>query len=131
MSISMIIGVALATAVRMGLGMLWYSPKLFGGMWQEKSGITPEPQDVTPAMIGAFVTAFFTSATLYYVLCAMQVTTVLSGAFTGLLIWFGFVGSIAVHSVFFAKKPIGLFLINTGYDAVSFVVSGALIAWFL
>ena len=46
----------------------------------------------------------------------------------GFAVWLGFVTTVQLTSVLFAKQPLKLYLINTGYQLVCYLVMGAILA---
>jgi hypothetical protein len=56
------------------------------------------------------------------------VDSALYGMKIGFAIWLGFVATVQLTEVLFAKKPAKLFLINTGYQMVCYLAMGAILA---
>jgi hypothetical protein len=119
------------------LGGLWYSPLLFARKWMALMGMSE-------ADIQAASTK--TSMPLQYltVLCCGLVTswvlavivnhfsnvplTLLRGAMIGGLCWLGLAGATSFGTALFSMKPKQLWLINSGYNLVSFVIASAILA---
>lgn len=64
-------------------------------------------------------------------LAALQVETVLCGAFLGLVIGMGFVFTLAGTTGLFASTPFKLHLIDNGYHVVGLTIAGAILGWVL
>jgi hypothetical protein len=56
-----------------------------------------------------------------------QDLTALRGAMIGAFCWLGFAGATSFATALFSMKPKELWLINSGYNLVSFVIAGAIL----
>ena len=117
------------------LGGLWYSPVLFAKPWIALMGRTEEElrarakSGSMPAMYGTvFLCGLISAFVLAVVIEAFGATTVVAGALVGALSWLGFAGATSFGSSLFSFEPRKLWLINSGYNLVSFVVTGAILA---
>ena len=115
------------------LGAAWYSPFLFAKPWVTLLGKTPEELQKTsnPLM---FVVGFLTGLISCYVLAVVVsfsgATSLMDGAFVGFLCWMGFAGATSYNNqVNFVKKPRALWAIDSGYNLVSFLIAGAVLAF--
>jgi hypothetical protein len=54
--------------------------------------------------------------------------TPLRGALVGVLCWVGFAGATSFATALFSMKPKLLWLIDTGFNLVSFVLAGIILA---
>lgn len=128
------LAVVVAAVIHMALGMLWYSPALFGKAWIKLVGMTDkEMKEAKKKGMGkTMVVAFVASLVLMYVLAAfvdlVSSTTFALGAQTGAWAWLGFIATVMLNSVLWEKKPVKLYLINVSYYLVSLVVMGGLLA---
>jgi hypothetical protein len=119
-----------AIVVKVVLGALWYSPIAFAGSWSRLAGITPEqmkiampkalPVDVVSAILMAFV--------LVHAVRYAGAHGIAQGAAVGFFNWLGFVAATHIAGVFWERRPFGLFAINTGYQLVSLLIMGAILA---
>ena len=123
-----------AALANWGIGMLWYSPVLFGNAWMNLSKIDPKKMDMKKempkiAIIGLL--AAYISAVVLSLLIDMTVsTTVIEGMTLGFWVWLGFAATVLVNSVLYEKKPWSLYIINSGYLFVAYMVMGAiLVLW--
>ena len=119
--------VVVAAAVEMVIGMLWYSPALFGNMWMKEAGRTPAdmeagkkhmPKLMAMAAVGALVMSYV----LAHVLDLIGVELVKDAVSTAFWIWLGFVATVHLHSVLWDGKSWKYFAINAGYSLVSLIV---------
>ena len=123
----------LASAIVMyAIGLVWYSPILFGNMWKRLSGV-----DTTTKLVGrkAYATlglGLVSSVVSAYVLGIVINNSVILSLHQGLLIgfwmWFGFVVPVFLSQYLWStnKRPITAYLIDVGQLLVAFVI-GSLI----
>ncbi|HEX9615126.1 MAG TPA: DUF1761 domain-containing protein [Bacteroidota bacterium] len=78
------------------------------------------------------VTSLFASyvvqaTVLAFLVRAMNANTALSGATAGVLGWLGFASVILLQDSLFELRPLGLFGIKAGYEAVSLATMGVIL----
>lgn len=125
-------GAALAS---MAVGMLWYSPALFGKAWMKLMGFKKadmKKMKMSPAaamgmglataLVLAFVTAMLVD-TLGY-------TTAAEGALLGFWLWLGFFATTSLGSVLWENKPFKLYLINVSYQFVQVMLTAIIVSVF-
>ena len=114
------------------LGGLWYSPLLFAKKWVALLGKTPEEtqQASNPMMyVVAFIAGLITCYALANVVNFAGSSTLVDGALVGLMCWIGFAGATSYNSqVNFVQRPRALWAIDSGYNLVSFIITGAILA---
>jgi hypothetical protein len=133
-----LLAVLLAAVATMVVGFVWYSPLLFARPWTVAMGYDPNDKAKMDemrkgagplygmAMLASLLAAFI----LGKVILGLTVDTALYGAKVGFGVWLGFVMTVQLTDKLFGKRPLKLFLINTGYQLVCYVVMGAIIgAW--
>ena len=123
-----------AALTNCGIGMLWYSPILFGNQWMKLSKMDPKKMDMKKEMPKIFVislTAAFVTAVVLGLFINMTVsTTLMEGLMIGFWAWLGFVATTLVTGVLYEKKSWTLYLINIGYQLVALLAMGAiLVLW--
>jgi hypothetical protein len=124
-----------AGVAAMMAGFLWYSPLLFAKPWMALMGYDPADKAKTEELQkGAgklyalsFVASLVTAFVLGKVIHIATVNTALYGAKIGAALWLGFVATVQLTDVLFAKKPAKLYLINTGYQLVCYLAMGAIL----
>ena len=129
-------GVMSAALGTMLLGLLWYSPLLFGRSRVRWLGDVPndqgQPNEMRKGSGKFYVLFFFASLLAAFVLGQIirisTVSTALLGMKVGAGMWLGFVSTVQFTNMLFSRKPARLYLIDTGYQLVSFLVMGAIIA---
>ncbi len=115
------------------LGGLWYSPVLFAKKWISLMGKTEEDLKAASgsmplAYLSVFVCGLLTSFALAVILNHFTELTALRGAEVGVLCWLGFAGATSYGTGLFSIQPKLLWLINSGYNLVSLVIAGAILA---
>ena len=117
------------------LGGLWYSPMLFAkpwmaGMGKSEAEFKASAADMNMALSygSVFLCGLITAVVLAIVLNGLGATTALAGACVGALCWLGFAGATSFGTALFAGKPKALWLIDSGFNLVSFVVAGIILA---
>jgi hypothetical protein len=126
--------VIVATLVHFILGGLWYSPLLFGNKFLQIIGWTPQQLEQMQAEGPAkeLIIAFVTSLILVYVLAHFvqytKASNALAGIQTAFWLWLGFIATTNIATVLFEQRPLGLYLINVGYQLVACVLAGAILA---
>src|SRR5712692_4168406 len=121
------------------LGGLWYSPLLFAKPWTRLMGKTeeemkaymasPKAKSEMPLMYAlAFVSALVTAWVMAIVVKHFGEPSALRGAEVGALCWLGFAATTSYATSMFSMQPKALWLINTGYNLVSFVLAGIILA---
>ena len=114
------------------LGGLWYSPILFAKKWVALMGKTEEELRANAAGPSAYVVAFLcglvTSYTMAVILSHFDPVTVPRGILVAVLCWIGFAGVTSFSSALFSGQPKGLWLINSGYNLVAFIVAAVILS---
>ena len=89
------IGVIVATVVAIIVGMIWYSPKLFGKIWQNQTKIDMQKsmkKGRTKSLVLALVAALITAFVLDLLIVNSAQTVTLTHAIeTAVVVWLGFV----------------------------------------
>ena len=126
--------VIVATLVHYILGGLWYSPLLFGNKFLQVINWSPEKiAEVGNQSHGKeFAIAFVTSLVLVYILAHFvqytKATTAMAGIQTAFWLWLGFIVTTQAATVIFELRPLGLYLLNIGYQLVGCALAGAILA---
>jgi hypothetical protein len=119
-----------AVVSRVVLGALWYSPVLFLKPWMRMTGITAEQmkqgmgKKIAFDVIGSLLMAF----AMYHTIRFAHVTSVHWGLALGFLNWLGFIAVATISTVTYEKRPAGLFWLHNGYNLISLMIMGAIIA---
>ena len=128
--------VLVAAVATMILGFLWYSPLLFPKPWTLAMGYDPNDKAKMEEMRkGAgklygitFVASLISAFVLAKIIDVTTVNSALYGMKIGFAVWLGFVTTVQLTSTLFKKRPIKLYLIDTGYQLVCYLAMGAILA---
>ena len=131
-----ILPVVVAAIACMVLGFLWYSPLLFAKPWMILMGYDPNDKarlDEMRKSAGktytlAFIASLISAFVLAKIIGVTTVNTALYGMKVAFAVWLGFVTTVQLTGALFSKQPIKLYLINTGYQLVCYLVMGAILA---
>ena len=121
-----VIAAAVATFV---LGGLWYSPALFGKVWQREAGVTEEKmKSANMALI--FGLTFVLSLIAAWVFALFlgprpPMALGLGAGFSAGLCWVA--ASLGINYLF-ERKSLKLWLINGGYHTLQFTIIGLILA---
>jgi hypothetical protein len=111
------------------LGGLWYSPVLFGKVWQREAGLTDERlKNSNMAMIFGFAFVLSLLAAWNFANFLGPRPSLVFGTAVGFsagLLWVA--GSFGINYLF-ERKSLKLFLINGGYHTLQFTIIGAVLA---
>lgn len=131
------LAVIFASVVSMGLGFLWYSPMVLGKQWMKEHGMTAESLKKAQKEMGklyglSFVVSLVTAYVLSHVMTLSEnffhypmLQTGLTSAFW---MWIGFMMPVQMTATIFGNKNWKLFRIDTGYQLVSIMAMGAVLA---
>lgn len=132
------LAVLVAGIVIFVLGGLWYSPVLFARRWIALQGRTEEQERAQAAAanmplmyLSAFICGFVTAWVLAMILAHVGTSLNLNaahGALIGFMCWLGFAATTSYATALFSGTPKQLWLINSSYNLVSFVLAGMILA---
>ena len=125
-----LMAVLVAAIATMIIGFLWYSPLLFARPWMILMGYDPDDkaklqkmQKSTGKLYGiAFIASLISAFVLGKIIAVTTVNRIPYGLKIGFAIWLGFVMTVQLTDMLFGKKPTKLFLINTVYQLVCYLV---------
>ncbi|MBI4044454.1 MAG: DUF1761 domain-containing protein [Candidatus Diapherotrites archaeon] len=132
-----LVAVFVAAIASMVVGFIWYSPMLFGKPWMELMGYgSKNMEQMKKGVMKMYALSFIGSLVMAYVLfhsyvfanAFFGIDKFTAGLMTGFWSWLGFVAPVQYTEVMFGGKSNKLFLINTGYQLVSLLIMGAIIA---
>jgi len=135
------LAVLVAAIVIFLLGGLWYSPALFAKRWIALHGRTEEQMRADAARgnmpvmyLMAFICALIIAWAIAVVAPAFlprarttEASWIFKGVKVGLFCWFGFVLPTTFATSLFSMKPRMLWMIDAGYNLVSFILAGAIV----
>jgi len=115
-----------ALILHVTIGLIWYSPSVFGKTWNNLRGGTVNP-GFGKLLLGMAAHVVYTIVLALFIKTA-NATTVLDGFLIGMLVAVGFIGTIFVSELLYGKLPLKLFLIKLGDEFVSLTAAGILLA---
>jgi uncharacterized membrane protein len=124
-----------AAIAAMVLGFLWYSPVLFARPWMVAMGYNPDDKTKIQEMHKSagksyavcFVASLVSAFVLAKIIHTMTIETALHGMKVAFAIWLGFVTTVQLTAKLFGNQSTRLYLINTGYQLVSYLAMGAIL----
>ncbi len=124
-----LVPIVVSAIASMIVGMIWYSPMLFGKAWMKLSGMKKMAgkSGIGKAYAISFVTVLVMVYVLGYFISALGVNSAMAGAQIGFWAWLGFVATVMANNVIFGGKPAKLYYIDAGYQLGSMLVVGAIL----
>jgi len=131
-----LLSVLVAAIATMVVGFLWYSPLLFAKPWMVLMGFDPNDKVALEKMQKSagksygisFLASLLSAFVLAKIIVVFTVDSALYGIKIGFAVWLGFVATVQLTDVLFARRPTKLYLINTGYQMVCYLAMGAILA---
>ena len=129
------IAILVVGIIAMILGVLWYSPLLFGKLWMEAMGMSEQSMKkakknsnmggiMTAALLANFVYAWV----LAYLVAALGAVDFAAGAMIGFWMWFGFIMTATLSPVLWENKKLSLYWIYGSYALTVALISGGILA---
>ena len=127
------LAVLVAGVVIFALGGLWYSPALFAKRWVALQGKTMEEMSAGSGPMGAmyvqaFLCAIITAWVLAIVIGFLPLLDVMRALKLAVICWLGCAAVTIYATALFSGKPKALWVIDTSYNLVSFLIAAAILA---
>lgn len=122
--------VAVSAVAKFILGAIWYSV-LFGAQWMRLTGVTEEmaaQSNMAMVFISSLMLYFVQAYVLAHFVHYANATNAKGGLQTGFWIWLGFVATLLMQGVLYERRPMELWAINAGYELLSLVLMGVILA---
>lgn len=110
------------------LGGLWYSNFAFGKQWKKLTGVKQGKLPRKRSMALGFLATLFIAYVLALFIDYSEATTFLQGLSAGFQIWLGFIATATLMPIIYEGKSLKLYILNNGYNLLSLLVMGAIIA---
>ncbi|MBR9690139.1 DUF1761 domain-containing protein [Candidatus Woesearchaeota archaeon] len=126
-------GAALASII---LGMIWFSPKVFGESWMRAAGLSKaflkrrKEEGMGASYFWMFVSSVVGAYVLGYFLVILNVGNLVSALFAGLLLWLGFNATVTIGVVLWEGKPWKLWFLNNVFNLLSLLVMSVILFYF-
>jgi hypothetical protein len=121
-----------AAVAKMALGSVWYSNALFFQPWIRMSEISEQQvrQRLGKALAVDYIGSVLMALALAHVIRwgEAEPNKVVVGLFAAFLCWLGFVAFTSINIVTYEHKPLKLYLLNNGYQLVSMLIMGVILA---
>ena len=123
-----LLAIALAAASTFLLGGLWYSPILFARSWMREAGLTEEQTRQAP-LARVFGFSALASLVMAFNLAAFigPKASLGFGLFAGAAAGIGWVAMSLGVIYLFEQRSLKLWLINSGYQVLSYTLMGGLL----
>jgi len=124
------VAIVVAAIAQFIIGWIWYGP-LFGKTWMSMMGMSQQSmgrEGMGKTMVLTFIGSLVTAAVLSMLVGWMGAKTLGAGIAAGFWAWLGFVATVTLGGVLFAKMSWNLYILNNAYQLVSLAVMGAILA---
>ena len=133
-----LLAVLVSAIATMVVGFLWYSPALFANPWMKLMGLDPNDKEkiaemqksAGPSYFMSLIASLLAAFVLGKLIAVAGFSTGIDGLKIGLVVWLGFVTTVQFTNALFMRQKNRLYMINTGYQLVCYLVMGAILgAW--
>lgn len=133
------LAVLISGVASMALGFLWYGPMVLGKQWMKEKGFTADSMKKAQKEMGkwygvSFILSLITAYTLSHVMTLsmnfFHYDKMSTGMMTAFWMWLGFVMPVQLTATIFGNKNWKLLGMDTGYQLVSMLAMGLVIALF-
>ena len=124
------VAIVVAAIAQFVIGWIWYGP-LFGKTWMSMMGMSQQSmsrEGMGKTMVLTFIGSLVTAAVLSMLVGWMGAKTLGAGIAAGFWAWLGFVATVTLGGVLFAKMSWNLYILNNAYQLISLAVMGAILA---
>ncbi len=126
------LGILAGGIASMVLGMIWYSPQLFGKQWMAALGLSAKDMEkYKNGMMKRYFISFLSSLALTFVLDNVVTwsgaTTLMQGAVTGFWVWLGFFATTTYSGILWEGKSMTWYYVTAGYQLVQLLILGEIL----
>lgn len=127
------LGVVLAAASALGVGMVWYSGALFGKEWTRVTGVTEKdmkkamPQAMPQIIVAALLTAYVLAHVTYLSQSFFHESYMKAALTSAFWIWLGISATTLVAHDAFENRSKKLLAINVGNRLATYMVMALII----
>lgn len=129
-----IVAVIVAGLASYFLGVLWYSPLLFGKMWvklmqlDKKKSKNVRAKSIVMTIGVSLVSNLVTAYVMAMVMSFGNVVSVTTGVQIGFWLWLGFIAIVTLGGVLWEGKSLKLYILNNVYNLLSLILMGAILS---
>jgi hypothetical protein len=123
--------VIVAGIINMAIGMLWYSPYVFGKLWIKSMQKTPEEmkQGANPFVyILNTIAALLLAYVLAHIVKYANINTAVMGVEAGFWVWLGFVVTTVLPTYLYEGRNKLLFFLYIFYQMFAIIIMGVILA---
>lgn len=123
------LSVLIATVSRFIIGYFWYSDSMYNRRWMKEVGLTQS--QMKTVNMGKILGLTFPLSLIIAFSLALFIgpqASIADGAFAGFMAGFTFVAASLGIRYLFEQRSMALFLINAGYEVVTYTIMGIIIA---
>ena len=125
------LAVSIAAIVYFIIHFLWYFPFAFGNLWLRLVGKENEPKSkIIRDTIIMIPTSFVTVLFIELMMDLTGMNDIASALLLSILIWIGFVATIAINQNNFNDRGVKLFFLEYGFYLVGFLIAAIILALF-
>lgn len=107
----------------------WYFPFVFGNIWLKLVGKESEPKSkIIRDSIIMIPTSFVTVLMIEVIMDLTAMNDIVSALIISMLLWVGFVATIAINQNNFNDRGVKLFLLEYGFYLIGFIIAGLILA---
>ncbi len=114
--------IALCVIAHLILGMIWYSPMLFGNTWAQqtyKLSSTAKKDEINIVYGLSALAAFIMAVVLQYVMAEVEIQQISEALLLGSMLWLGFTFTTSLVNSLYQGKSKKLVFIDSGYYLLS------------
>ena len=109
------------------IGAGWYHPRVFGSLWMQGSGMTPEMAERGARyrhvhFILGFIAALVAADVLRLLLRSLEIRDAFGAMHLALLIWIGFVVPVSAGALLWEHRSVKFYVLNICYWLVTLIV---------
>lgn len=124
--------VILATISSMIVGMIWYTPKVFGNYWMKQAGVTPGDgksavRPILVTIVVSFVTAWVLAGAVWISFSFYGGSFLVNALLTAVILWAGFTAARFITHDQFDRRTAGLTVLNCAHELVTIVIMALII----
>lgn len=125
-----LVAILVAAAAGFAVGGIWYAPFLFGPLWSRLSPMEEDQRgssgmrEYTVAVACTIVQALV----LYLILLATETMALAPALWMGFLLWAGFTAAPSLSEAVFSRRPIGVWLVDSGHRLLVTLVMAVVLA---
>lgn len=129
-----LVAIVIAALASMIVGMIYFSPALFGNLWMRLSKISKSDikrikvHGLNKNYFASFISTAITAYVLSLFIKFSGVIGVVGGISIGVLAWLGFVATTLLGGVLWDRRPVQLYLLNNFYQLISFVLMSIILS---